>query len=342
MNKEHCPYCGSGSFTPLEAEQNPELSVQLLQCQSCGIMFTDLERRWEIDETPLEIKPQFDIRDEEATLCAANELLTEGAYNSALELLFQHKYPLESPLMFMVYRDICQAASALENIHILSIAKGFDSLLASEALLDLLDHNLQGLDAYLPDDEEQRFSALEQIHEALLFLCPECYIIVGSQLPQERRQELIDSVIQKNFSIMESFAAYLEALPPSEHRQEYLAMAKELWDKRQSDGGQGCSSVIDSSDNKQGLIDYLFSAQSLTLYLIIGLLIAAVYRIRESDGQSLGQLALNALASISDSVWCYIIIPFIVFICCIKYSNFKDAKKNKKKCQQLYEQLYRK
>lgn len=157
MTNDYCPYCGSPEIVNYKAK-SPDNAIQVLRCKNCSLMFTDLDRRFETSYMPKKKGSKLEPSAEEATLKSAWKLMYRTITDSngnilgnlALERLFQHGYPLNHPLEFMVYRNICQIGSAFQHNHILGTCRNYNPVNDSGLLLDILYSNVQHLDYHLP------------------------------------------------------------------------------------------------------------------------------------------------------------------------------------------------
>ncbi|MDO5297382.1 MAG: hypothetical protein Q4F00_12290 [bacterium] len=220
----HCPYCGSDQITTIEDELYLEQNCHIRQCRHCQVHFSELEQRLEADKTPLDCQPDCDMSSEDSILTRAAVLMSQNQWNSALELLFVHGYPLEKPLEYLIYRDVCQAASSLQQISILAVGKNYDPLYASNAQLSLLLYNLQHMDYYLPtDDSEKRHDILQRIGIAIYLLSYSAIYTEG--LPHTLQDEFINSNIQIRQAIFQCLADIFAQQSDPSHELSYLSSA---------------------------------------------------------------------------------------------------------------------
>lgn len=241
MIKECCLYCGSGNISPYEDEnagkQRGSLNCQIIQCRDCQTLFSEMEARFEADDITLNVRSKSDIQNEEATLDAALKKMQKQLWNHALELLFRHTHPLDHPLEFMIYRDICQAASCLCGCFILENEKDYDCVQTSDSLLGLLIGNLRNLDRYLPqNDEEKRFRILQRLFNALMLLGESA---IDTTFYAIDSRNFNNSTLRKRSTALCVFADYLEDLQQTSHGLDYLKMSVQLWNKCMGYWGSG-------------------------------------------------------------------------------------------------------
>ena len=341
QNKEHCLYCGSSGILPVDKEHFLTQSLHIMQCPNCKIMFTELEQRLEADNTPPEGVSAPGAYDEEAALEEAWDLITDNRYNEALVELSRHKYPLANPLMFMIYRNVCQTVSALEDIHILGASKDFDCLPASAALLDLFAHNLRNIDYYLPaDDEEERFFILDSISEAVDFLCSGFKVVIDSPLPRQQQQMLLDSVLLKRNGLLEQFAVYLETLRNGSHGSDYQGMAQNLRDIRQMEGEKKDMTIFYRSGAYHKFITLLFSRKGMTAALILGLICLAAFVCLCICCPNVGQTAGRAFEKLAMYTRVYVLLAFVLFVFCLKTAQEHLYQKGDRERRRIYSRLY--
>ena len=337
MNQDHCLYCGSSNITEVDEKQSPGQRLHILQCQQCQVMFTELEQRFEADRTPADCA----VSREETTLETAEDLIEDGQYNLALELLGRHKYPLNHPLMFMICRDVCQAAGALENRHILGINKGFDCLPAGETLLDMLANNLRNMEYYLPkDDEEELLYQLDSVESAVdtLLISP-FTMVIKSPLPRERRRQLTDSILRKRREIMEYLASFLEALPENENREYYQFLIKEIRDNLTDSGDPNDLDIWDCSDSFTEVIKSPLAHKGKALLLFSGVLCITVFAGLCFFHPGCGQWARQTVSGFSTLTWICITSVF-VFVTAINIAAANRDKKDSRLRRELYGRLY--
>ena len=337
MNQDHCLYCGSSNITEVDEKQSPGQRLHILQCQQCQVMFTELEQRFEADRTQADCA----VSSEETTLDKADDLIMDGQYNRALELLARHKYPLEHPLMFIIYRDVCQAAGALENRHILGINKGFDCLPAGEALLDLLANNLRNMEYYLPkDDEEELLYELDCAESAVeVLLCFPFMLVIKSPLPRERRQELIDSILRRRREIMEYLASFLEALPEGQNREYYQHLIKDIRDDLANNSNPKDMDIYDYSDSFADIIKSPLAHKGKASLLFLGVLGITVFAGLCLFHPGCGQWARQTVSSFSIETWICVTAVF-VFVTAINIAAANRDKKDSRLRRELYGRLY--
>ena len=230
MFAEKCLYCGSRQLKEIDTGTEAGSDSRLVQCQTCRVMFSELEQRFENDRTPLDYKPKFDIRSEEAVLNEALKLIYRWEWNSALELLFQLKSPLERPAEFLLFRGICRAGAVLKQESILSSGSDYDHEGACGTAFDMLDNNLLALDYYLASkSEEERLSVLQRIYHLMWVFCVAPITVKG--LPLSLQEPLANSLIQRSADLLGSFADYLEGLQGTPNGVVYLNMAAALWER---------------------------------------------------------------------------------------------------------------
>ena len=337
MDTNTCIYCGSSDIIPVDEEHSLEQSLHIMQCRNCKIMFTELEQRFEADRT----QPDCGVSREETTLETAEDLIEDGQYNRALELLGRHKYPLNHPLPFMICRDVCQAAGALENRHILGINKGFDCLPAGEALLDMLANNLRNMEYYLPkDDEEELLYELDCAESAVeVLLCFPFMMVIKSPLPRERRQKLIDSILRRRREIMEYLASFLEALPEDQNREYYQHLIKDIRDDLANNSNPKDMDIYDYSDSFADIIKSPLAHKGKASLLFLGVLGITVFAGLCLFHPGCGQWARQTVSGFSTLTW-ICITSVLVFVTAINIAAANRGKKDIRLRRELYGRLY--
>lgn len=230
MHKEYCIYCGCSNIIHVDEDKWLEQNCHILQCQQCKVMFTELEQRLEDDHSVLDSPPGFDISDEEATLeavQAAWRSRKDTKANQTLEWLSQHKYPLQHPIEFMIFRDVWQLRDALNSYSILDETKNYDHLYACSKLLDLLANNLQNIDYFLPSySADKKNAMMHRLHDELILLPAQT--IELEKIPAQLQDSFAQTIIQKRASALTACAEQAEYLYTSTHSLDYLKMAAQL------------------------------------------------------------------------------------------------------------------
>ncbi|MDO5297455.1 MAG: hypothetical protein Q4F00_12655 [bacterium] len=255
MTNDYCPYCGSPEIVNYKAK-SPDNAIQVLRCKNCSLMFTDLDRRFETSYMPKKKGSKLEPSAEEATLKSAWKLMYRTITDSngnilgnlALERLFQHGYPLNHPLEFMVYRNICQIGSAFQHNHILGKCRNYSPVNDSGLLLDILYSNVQHLDYHLPLDEEKRLQTLSRLSEAMLLFTD---IKIDRGLLTGQVQEFLSYSAQKRLEIQCAFADCLLTFQNGVHGLDYLKMAHKILKKCLIASGSGRLSYTSSKYYQQ-------------------------------------------------------------------------------------------
>lgn len=250
MKNGHCPYCGSENILDFNRSPNLDRNCLMFHCQNCQMMFTDLERRFELDETPLDYKPSFDAGDEIATLEAVWNIMTDRGtfwkiqivdpiykWPFAFELLFQHAYPLQYPLEFMIYRIYWQLNEAMTRYSILTMHPTgyYDHCVTCTELFDVLINNLSHLEYYLSAlDEERRLQAMQRLSEVLYEL-RNIPIFIG-KIEAVRRTEFAAAIVKQRCQALINLAEQAENLGDASNPNGlvYLKMAAQLWNSCQA------------------------------------------------------------------------------------------------------------
>ncbi len=338
MQRNHCIYCGSEDVILVNDSYLSKRNCQITQCRYCGIMFTELEQRFEAYSTPTDC----DVSQEEATLDTANDLIQDGQYNRALELLAQHKYPLKHILTFIIYRDVCQVASALEDQYILGINEDFDCIQASDILMGMLANNLRNMDYYLPDnDEEERFYLLAEtanVLEILLFF--PFMVVINSPLPRKQRRELVDSILRQRREIMESFISFVEGLPKDDDSQDYLQMAQDFRDDLTNNNKQRDMDIYDHSESLVTIIKSPLAHKGKASLLLLGVLCITIFAGLCYFHPGCKQWVRQAVSVFDTTTWIYIIASVIGLIL-LKIIPEANIAKNNLLRRELYDRLYK-
>ena len=161
---EHCIYCGSDDLVLTGEQENSAPEQAFLYCRNCQAVFTGLEQRFNAYCTASPQKAAACAP--EAVLKRALKLIKQSRCNAALELLSLPVCPLQRPLEFMIYRDVCQINGSLLHRSIVPHSDSYEL-----SLLEMLDSNLRNMDYWLPaGDEDACLHILKNIHSALLHL----------------------------------------------------------------------------------------------------------------------------------------------------------------------------
>ncbi len=232
-----CLYCGSKNVTEVVDDNLPNHANRVFVCHSCQFMFTDLEQRLENSniQTKLQTKSANKADYEDVALNHVQKILTQNKrkdnfcylWNIALICLFDHDTPLQHPLEFMIYRDICQISSAFHHNHILKECNDYNPIADSNMLMDVLINNLNHLEYFLKSyDEEKRFAVLKSLGDAMLIFgsCP----IDKGFLNGEIAEKFINSNMEKRTSSLHILAKYLKDLQATAHGIDSLRIARAL------------------------------------------------------------------------------------------------------------------
>ena len=235
MEKLECLYCGSHDITTTYPEQPHE--HEFFTCQHCQLCFSDLERRFSLYYQP----PKDKLLSEEEALNNAWALMQKKQWNSALILLFQDSFPDQHPLELMVYRNVCFLGSLFALNCILQYGPNYDlKYLSNFFLEDILLHNIENLQHYLPhNDEDKLFGVMQRLFQALDLLGKTNKIFAyessnnsSYQFNQEKDNGLktLLVVVQKRIDVLSALAKLLEdtALTANSHQIDYLKMAFQL------------------------------------------------------------------------------------------------------------------
>ena len=236
MELDTCIYCGSDSLSFLHKKQPISRDCDIIHCQKCKIKFSALEQRFASGERLADKKIECDCSDEAHALMSAFKLMQNWRWKDAFIILFRYSFPSEYRLEYIIARDVCQAASAMQNSSLNTFNK--DNLtLVTPLLLEALKNNLQNLDRYLPqNDEEQRFELLRRLCELLKLL--NNVVIYAGDLPISTQDHFAQSAVEGRIAAAGVLCGYLEELQDTVRGSDYLRMAAELWSSCITDGSR--------------------------------------------------------------------------------------------------------
>ena len=149
----------------------------------------------------------------------------------AFGLLFQHGYPFQHPLEFMIYRDLSLAGRWL--------VCGRHEINSRYQHFDKMINNIRHLDYYLPqNDPEALYKTLSRIFRALMILgdmTGYChteyeYIVSNKRIPNNHII-FADETGRRRAAVLGLFADRLEELQNAPQGVQYLKMALQLWHK---------------------------------------------------------------------------------------------------------------
>lgn len=227
MHNEQCIYCGSKHLIDIKIEPPKDQNCQIIQCQDCGVMFSELEQRFSNSCLPLEEQSRFNLRSELTTLDVAFKQVEQHKWNHALELLFQHKHLSKHKAEFLIYRSVCQTAACLQQDSILLEGKDYDHQYACGLTLTMLSHNLQTLDCILSSEtEEKRLAILRRITKIIKYFGS--VVIFVSKQPKKLQKFLAQRFLQQRSEALCTLADYLESLQNTANGTDYQKMAAEL------------------------------------------------------------------------------------------------------------------
>ncbi|MDO5296784.1 MAG: hypothetical protein Q4F00_09150 [bacterium] len=236
---KHCPYCGQAKIirifptshfklygNPKYGETSLPLPQLYFQCLHCGFQLTPLEiskatEYADRNGPTVRRETSRTLPEEERILQQAWAFMQEKQWESALNTLFSRSYPLEHPLEFMVYRNICQTAPLLTC----KLAVLEDRI----QKLDILLNNISRLSYYFAEDNKEEYQTLKKLFDALLFL--------GSLPVKHHCVHVAEGPVSLTYyrraAILSTFADFLETCTVGNQKDtaEYLKMATVLLHK---------------------------------------------------------------------------------------------------------------